>query len=132
MTVTPVTFEQVLIRILENDGVEHVFGIPGTHTVELYRGLAASSMRHITPRDEQGAGFMADGYARVSGKPGVCFHHRTRHDQCGSRTGPGAYSDSVPMLVLSGVHARSHLGAVNAGGGRVCTNCARSRRRWQG
>ena len=46
---------------------------PGVHTVELYRGLPATGIRHITPRHEQGAGFMADGYARVSGKPGVCF-----------------------------------------------------------
>src|SRR6218665_237264 len=114
-----ITLGQVLIRILEDYGVEHVFGIPGIHTVELYRGLAASSIRHITPRHEQGAGFMADGYARASGKPGVCF----------IITGPGmtnvatalgqAYSDSVPMLVLSSVHARNHLGAGNAGSGRL-------------
>ena len=75
-----------------------MFGIPGVHTVELYRGLARSSIRHVTPRHEQGAGFMADGYARTRGKPGVCF----------IITGPGmtnittamgqAYADSVPML----------------------------------
>ena len=62
-----------LTKLLEAYGVDTVFGIPGVHTVELYRGLAGSSIRHITPRHEQGAGFMADGYARVSGKPGVCF-----------------------------------------------------------
>ena len=65
---------------LKQHGVSHVFGIPGVHTVELYRGLARSGIAHITPRHEQGAGFMADGYARASGKPGVAF----------VITGPGA------------------------------------------
>src|SRR5690625_5941428 len=67
------TVGELLIDLLDDHGVELVFGIPGVHTVELYRGLAASRIRHITPRHEQGAGFMADGYARVSGKPGVCL-----------------------------------------------------------
>jgi hypothetical protein len=50
-------------------GTSVVFGIPGVHTIELYRGLAGSGLRHVTPRHEQGAGFMADGYARMSGRP---------------------------------------------------------------
>lgn len=104
------TVGETLIDLLEANGVDVVFGIPGVHTVELYRGLAASKIRHVTPRHEQGAGFMADGYARVSGKPGVCL----------VITGPGltniitpmaqAYQDSVPMLVISGVNARATLG----------------------
>ncbi|GAC1031569.1 5-guanidino-2-oxopentanoate decarboxylase [Pseudomonas sp. No.21] len=99
---------QALVRLLEGYGVETVFGIPGVHTVELYRGLAGSRLRHISPRHEQGAGFMADGYARASGKPGVCF----------IITGPGmtniltamgqAYADSVPMLVISTTSRREH------------------------
>ncbi|MCE1115064.1 MULTISPECIES: 5-guanidino-2-oxopentanoate decarboxylase [Pseudomonas] len=104
------TCGEVLVKLLEDYGVDHVFGIPGVHTVELYRGLAASSIRHITPRHEQGAGFMADGYSRTRGKPGVCF----------IITGPGmtnittamgqAYADSIPMLVISSVQSRSQLG----------------------
>ncbi|MCK3825829.1 5-guanidino-2-oxopentanoate decarboxylase [Pseudomonas sp. W2Aug9] len=104
------TCGEVLVNLLENYGVDQVFGIPGVHTVELYRGLARSSIRHVTPRHEQGAGFMADGYAHTSGKPGVCF----------IITGPGmtnittamgqAYADSIPMLVISSVQARSQLG----------------------
>ncbi|WP_053146851.1 5-guanidino-2-oxopentanoate decarboxylase [Pseudomonas sp. Pf153] len=104
------TCGEVLVKLLEGYGVEQVFGIPGVHTVELYRGLARSSIHHVTPRHEQGAGFMADGYARVSGKPGVCF----------IITGPGmtniatamgqAYADSIPMLVISSVQSRSQLG----------------------
>ncbi|MAM13242.1 MAG: hypothetical protein CML23_22870 [Rhizobiaceae bacterium] len=101
---------EALVHLLEAHGVEVVFGIPGVHTAELYRGLAVSKIRHVTPRHEQGAGFMADGYARVTGRPGVCF----------VITGPGltntvtamaqARADSVPMLVVSGVNARSSLG----------------------
>ena len=104
------TCGEVLVKLLEGYGVEQVFGIPGVHTVELYRGLARSSINHVTPRHEQGAGFMADGYARTSGKPGVCF----------IITGPGmtnittamgqAYADSIPMLVISSVQSRSQLG----------------------
>jgi acetolactate synthase-1/2/3 large subunit len=104
------TCGEVLVNLLERYGVDQVFGIPGVHTVELYRGLARSSIRHVTPRHEQGAGFMADGYARTRGKPGVCF----------IITGPGmtnittamgqAYADSIPMLVISSVQSRSQLG----------------------
>ncbi|MBH3429023.1 5-guanidino-2-oxopentanoate decarboxylase [Pseudomonas alkylphenolica] len=104
------TCGEVLVKLLEGYGVDHVFGIPGVHTVELYRGLAQSSIRHITPRHEQGAGFMADGYSRTRGKPGVCF----------IITGPGmtnittamgqAYADSIPMLVISSVQSRNQLG----------------------
>lgn len=99
-----------IIDLLESRGVERVFGVPGVHTIALYDGLADSRIQHVTPRHEQGAGFMADAYARVSGKPGVCF----------VITGPGmtniatamgqAYADSIPMLVLSSVSDRRHLG----------------------
>ena len=64
------TCGELLVRLLEAYGVELVFGIPGVHTVELYRGLPKTRIRHVTARHEQGAGFMADGYARVTGKPG--------------------------------------------------------------
>jgi acetolactate synthase-1/2/3 large subunit len=104
------TVGEALIDLLEGNGVDTVFGIPGVHTVELYRGLATSKILHITPRHEQGAGFMADGYARVTGKPGVAL----------VITGPGvtntitamaqAYQDSIPMLVISGVNSRASLG----------------------
>lgn len=104
------TVGHALTEGLRARGVEIVFGIPGVHTIELYRGLSGSGIRHITPRHEQGAGFMADGYARVSGKPGVAF----------VITGPGltntltamaqARADSVPMLVISGVNRRGSLG----------------------
>lgn len=104
------TVGERLVEGLAARGVEVVFGIPGVHTIELYRGLEGGPLRHVTPRHEQGAGFMADGYARVTGKPGVAF----------VITGPGltntltamgqAREDSVPMLVISGVNRRNSLG----------------------
>lgn len=105
-----VTCGEVIPQILQNYGVDTVFGIPGVHSIELYRGLPETNIRHITPRHEQGAGFMADGYARACGKPGVCF----------IITGPGmtniatamgqAMQDSIPMLVISSVNSTKDLG----------------------
>ena len=104
------TCGEVLVELLEAYGIDTVFGIPGVHTVELYRGLPNTRLRHITPRHEQGAGFMADGHARASGKPAACF----------IITGPGltniatalgqAYADSVPILVISSVNNTRELG----------------------
>ncbi|MEM9576504.1 MAG: 5-guanidino-2-oxopentanoate decarboxylase [Pseudomonadota bacterium] len=101
---------EALVQLLEAYGVDCVFGIPGTHTLELYRGLENSPIHHVLPRHEQGAAFMADGYARSTGKPGVCF----------LITGPGvtnaatamaqAYSDSQPMLVISSTSSVSTMG----------------------
>lgn len=104
------TTGEVLLRFLEANGIDTVFGIPGVHTVELYRGLPDTTLRHVTPRHEQGAGFMADGHARASGRPAACF----------VVTGPGmtniltamgqAHGDSVPMLVVSSVNRTGQLG----------------------
>jgi len=90
-----------VVATLEANGVETVFGIPGVHTLDIYDALYGSRIRHILARHEQGAGFMADGYARASGKPGVAI----------IITGPGltnvstpvgqAYADSSPVLIVS-------------------------------
>lgn len=90
-----------LVHALERNGVDTVFGIPGVHNLEIYRHLAGSSIRHVAVRHEQGAGYAADGYARASGRPGVCL----------TTSGPGAtnactaaataYADSVPVLFCS-------------------------------
>ncbi|SRR5579871_142655 len=100
-----------LVEALAAQGVRHVFGIPGVHNVELYRGLAGGPIRHVTGRHEQGLGFMADGYARASGRPGVCL----------TITGPGltniatamgqAYGDSIPLLVISSQNKRGEAGS---------------------
>ncbi len=87
------------------------FGIPGEHTIALYDGLYRSRrIRHILTRHEQGAGFMAEGYAMVSGKAGVCI----------TTTGPGAfnaltplaeaYGDSAPVLLVASEIEREHIG----------------------
>ena len=104
------TVSEALPALLAAYGVDTVFGIPGNHTVELYRHLPKSGIRHVTTRHEQGAGFMADGYARATGKPGVCL----------LISGPGllnaataiaqARADSIPLLVVTGVAATAQLG----------------------
>jgi acetolactate synthase-1/2/3 large subunit len=60
---------EALVRALAAHDVTQAFGIPGTHNLEIYRHLAAYGVRHTTPRHEQGAGYAADGYARVTGHP---------------------------------------------------------------
>jgi thiamine pyrophosphate-dependent acetolactate synthase large subunit-like protein len=92
---------EAVVRALAEHGVDLVFGIPGTHTLELHRHLAACGIRHVTPRHEAGGAYAADGYARVSTRPGVVL----------ATSGPGvintataaatAYADSVPMLIVS-------------------------------
>jgi acetolactate synthase-1/2/3 large subunit len=105
------TLATYLIEALQAAGVQHVFGIPGVHNLELYRGLEGASLRHVTGRHEQGLGFMADGYARLSGRPGVCF----------TISGPGvsniatalgqAYGDSIPVLVIASQNRRGEAGS---------------------
>ncbi|WGW11121.1 thiamine pyrophosphate-binding protein [Saxibacter everestensis] len=90
-----------VVSTLHAHGVEMIFGIPGTHNLEFYRHLKTFGIRAVTPRHEQGAGYAADGYWQVTGKPGVVI----------TTSGPGltnvitaaatAYAESRPMLVLS-------------------------------
>lgn len=104
--VSSMTCGEAVMQLLAQYGVDTVFGMAGTMTVELYRGIARAGIRHVQCRNEQGASLMADGYARATGKPGVCT----------IIAGPGvtnaatgiaqAYSDSQPMLVLSGACPR--------------------------
>ncbi len=101
---------ETVARAIANRGFDVVFGIPGVHTLELYRGLKGSGLRHVTPRHEQGAGFMADGYARMTGEPAAVF----------AITGPGltnlatpmaqALNDSIPMLVITSNNPRGVAG----------------------
>ena len=102
-----------LAAALKAHGIEQVYGIPGTHNLEIFAGLHSEGIRVITPRHEQGGGYAADGSARVSGKPSVLV----------TTTGPAAlnaaaamlqaHSDSVPVLLISpGVPVR-HPGLGN-------------------
>lgn len=88
-------------RMLAERGVEVIFGIPGVHNQELYRGIEEAGIAHVLARHEQGAGFMADGHARATGRPGVAYVI-TGPGLCNIMTPMGqAWSDSVPMLVIS-------------------------------
>lgn len=88
-------------HMLKDRGVEVIFGIPGVHNQEMYRGIEEAGITHILARHEQGAGFMADGYARATGKPGVAYVI-TGPGLCNIMTPMGqAYSDSIPMIIFS-------------------------------
>jgi acetolactate synthase-1/2/3 large subunit len=93
----------LLLQYMEGEGVEYLFGIPGTTMVPLYAAInKQNAIKPILSKHEEGAAFMADGYARVSGGIGVCY----------ATSGPGAtnlvtgvanaYMDNVPMLVITG------------------------------
>ena len=110
------TCGEALLHLLKAYDVDTVFGIPGYHTVEFYRGFDKMGLRQVTPRHEQGSAYGAYGYALATGKPGVCF----------LVTGPGltnastaigeAYSNSAPMLIFTTMNQRHELGM---GGGRM-------------
>src|SRR5512141_2248020 len=105
---------ELLVRCLENEGVQFVFGLPGEETLELMDALLDSRIRFIETRHEQGASFMADVYGRLSGKAGVCL----------STLGPGATNlmtgvadaniDGAPLVAITGqagldrLHKESH------------------------
>jgi len=93
---------KALMKSLEKEGVKEVFGLPGGANLPMYDELFKSNIRHILARHEQSAAHMADGYGRVSRKPGVCF----------ATSGPGAtnlltglataQADSAPMIAITG------------------------------
>jgi acetolactate synthase-1/2/3 large subunit len=101
---------KALVRTLESLGVEIIFGYPGGATLPIYDELAKSSIRHVLARHEQGAAHMADGYARATGKTGVCM----------ATSGPGAtnlvtglanaYMDSSPLVAITGQVPRPMIG----------------------
>jgi acetolactate synthase-1/2/3 large subunit len=101
---------RAVVEALEREGVDVVFGMPGIHTLEAYDAFLDSDVDPITTRHEQAAGFMADGYARTTGRVGVCL----------VITGPGltnaltavaqAYSDSSPILVVSSQNPTNEAG----------------------
>ena len=104
------TGAQALVETLEAQGVEYIFGYPGGATLPIYDALARSSIRHILSRHEQGAAHMADGYARATGKTGVCM----------ATSGPGAtnlvtgiataFMDSSPVVAITGQVPQSMIG----------------------
>lgn len=111
---TDLNTAQLLVRCLENEGVEYVFGLPGEENLHVLEALSHSSIQFITTRHEQGAAFMADVYGRLTGKAGVCL----------STLGPGATNlmtgvadanlDRAPLVAITGqvgtdrMHIESH------------------------
>lgn len=108
------TTAQLLVKCLEVEGVEYIFGIPGEENLDVINAICNSSIKFITTRHEQGAAFMADVYGRLTGKPGVCL----------STLGPGATNlmtgvadanlDGAPLVAITGqvgtnrMHIASH------------------------
>ncbi len=104
------TGAQALIKSLEMQGVEVVFGLPGGAILPVYDPLLDSSIRHILVRHEQGAGHAAEGYAQATGKPGVVIV--TSGPAATNIVTPlaDAYMDSIPLVVITGQVATSTIG----------------------
>ena len=106
----PMPGSDIFIRALEREGVECIFAYPGGASMELHQSLTRSTIRTVLPRHEQGGSFAADGYARATGRPGVCM----------ATSGPGAtnlvtaiadaYMDSVPMVAITGQVPQAMIG----------------------
>ena len=100
-TKTATGVAELIVQCLENEGVTHVFGIPGEENIHLVRALSQSSIRYVLVRHEQAASFMAEVYGRLTGDAGVCS----------STLGPGAINlllgvadattNSTPVVALS-------------------------------
>ena len=99
---------QIIIKLLERQGITRLAGIPGGAALPLYDALTESPIEHVLTRHEQGAGFLAQGMARVSGQPAVCF----------ASSGPGApnlitaiadaHMDSIPCIGHLWIDASHH------------------------
>jgi len=110
VTARPRKVAEVVIDLIEKQGVKHVFGLPGGAAIPIFDALVDSPVKLILVRHEQGAVHMADGYARATGKPGVVL----------VTSGPGAtntitgiltaHMDSVPMVVICGQQSTNNLG----------------------
>ena len=88
---------ELLVRCLENEGIEFVFGIPGEENIDVMDVLLDSKIRFITTRHEQGAAFMADVYGRLTGKAGVCLATLGSMKSC---HGPDCTPPRAPRISL--------------------------------
>ncbi|MFK8023001.1 MAG: biosynthetic-type acetolactate synthase large subunit, partial [Ilumatobacter sp.] len=106
-----ITGAQALIRALEMEGVETMFGYPGGCILPAYDPLLDSSIRHVLVRHEQGAGPMAEGYAHLTGRPGVAMV--TSGPAATNMVTPlmDAYMDSIPMVAITGQVPTAAIGS---------------------
>ena len=118
---------EILVACLEREGVDTIFAYPGGASMEIHQALTRSKIRTVLPRHEQGGAFAAEGYARATGRAGVCM----------ATSGPGAtnlvtgiadaYMDSVPLVAFTGQVSTDLIGndafqeADNVGISRPCT-----------
>src|SRR5690242_17559916 len=101
---------EILVNCLEREGVDTIFAYPGGASMEIHQALTRSKIRTVLPRHEQGGAFAAEGYARATGRAGVCM----------ATSGPGAtnlvtgiadaYMDSVPLVAITGQVPQSMIG----------------------
>lgn len=105
-----ITGSQAIIKCLQEEGVELVFGYPGGAVIELYDELCKSELRHILVRHEQGAVHAADGFARATGKVGVAILTSGPGATNGVTAIATAYCDSIPLVVLTGQVPRALIG----------------------
>src|SRR4051794_11163761 len=106
----PMLGRDIFVKALEREGVEVIFAYPGGASMEIHQSLTKSTIRTILPRHEQGGSFAAEGYARATGKAGVCM----------ATSGPGAtnlisaiadaYMDSVPLIAITGQVPQAMIG----------------------
>ncbi|MDY0390816.1 biosynthetic-type acetolactate synthase large subunit [Desulfobulbus oligotrophicus] len=101
---------QAIIKCLQEEGVELIFGYPGGAVIELYDELCKSDIRHILVRHEQGAVHAADGFARATGKVGVALLTSGPGATNGVTAIATAYCDSIPLVVLTGQVPRALIG----------------------
>src|SRR5258705_2452161 len=107
---SPVLGSEILIACLEREGVDTIFAYPGGASMEFHQALTKSTIRTILPRHEQGGAFAAEGYARATGRAGVCM----------ATSGPGAtnlvtgiadaFMDSVPLVAITGQVPQAMIG----------------------
>src|SRR5438128_4707339 len=101
---------EILVACLEREGVDTIFAYPGGASMEIHQALTRSKIRTVLPRHEQGGAFAAEGYARATGRAGVCM----------ATSGPGAtnlvtgiadaYMDSVPLVAITGQVSQHMIG----------------------
>src|SRR3979490_2339283 len=106
MSDAPWSVGRFIVALLAANGIDTVFGIPGVHNLELYRGLAASNVRHILVRRGKRAGFAADGYVRLSGAQAAAFTISGSGFTNIPTAVAAAYSAAVPLLVVASTPVR--------------------------
>ena len=100
---------QAVVKVLESEGVDYAFGIPGAAILPLYDAMRSSSIKHLTVRHEEGATHAADGYSRATGKVGIAIG---TSGPAGTNMITGLYTalaDSIPIICITGQAQRAIL-----------------------